>query len=71
MEGVQGGQIFGDIPIADFNHPLDAGSGRLIPTQSVDQYAAALGRWFGIEQSELEGIFPNLANFNNSLNLFI
>lgn len=68
--GVQGGQIYGDIPIADFNHPLDAGSGRLIPTQSVDQYAAALGRWFGIEQSELERIFPNLANFNSSLNLF-
>lgn len=58
--GVQGQQIFGDIPIADFGHPLDAGSGRLIPTQSVDQYAAALGQWFGVPQDEVASIFPNL-----------
>ena len=67
---VQGQQIFGDIPEPTFNHPLDAGNGRLIPSQSVDQYAAALGQWFGIEQNELNRIFPNLVNFAAPPNLF-
>ncbi|MEL7030501.1 MAG: DUF1501 domain-containing protein, partial [Pseudomonadota bacterium] len=44
---VNGRTIYGDIPIADVGHPLDAGSGRLIPSVSVEQYAAAFGGWFG------------------------
>jgi uncharacterized protein (DUF1501 family) len=39
------------------------GQGRLIPTTSVDQYAATLARWFGVDAGELGGILPNLANF--------
>ena len=39
--------------------------GRWIPTTSVDQYAAALSRWFGLPQDAptLASVFPNLANF--------
>jgi len=68
--GVQGQQIFGDIPIADFNHELDAGNGRLIPTQSVEQYAAALGQWFGVAQNDLDLIFPNLKNLGSTPAIF-
>lgn len=39
------------------------GQGRLIPTTSVDQYAATLATWFGVAQSELPGILPNLKRF--------
>jgi len=39
------------------------GQGRLLPTTSVDQYAATLGRWFGADDNELNGILPNLHNF--------
>jgi uncharacterized protein (DUF1501 family) len=39
------------------------GAGRLLPTTSVDQYAATLARWFGVEDAELNGILPNLPNF--------
>lgn len=60
---VQGHQIYGDLPIADFGHSLDAGGGRLIPTVSVDQYAAPLGRWFGLTTGELSSALPNLVNF--------
>jgi uncharacterized protein (DUF1501 family) len=39
------------------------GQGRLLPSTSVDQYAATLASWFGVEATELSGILPNLRNF--------
>jgi uncharacterized protein (DUF1501 family) len=39
------------------------GQGRLLPTTSVDQYAATLASWFGVADSELAGILPNLRHF--------
>ena len=39
------------------------GQGRLLPTTSVDQYAATLAQWFGVAPTELGGVLPNLRNF--------
>jgi uncharacterized protein (DUF1501 family) len=39
------------------------GQGRLLPSTSVDQYAATLARWFGVSSAELPGVLPNLVNF--------
>ena len=39
------------------------GQGRLLPSTSVDQYAATLASWFGVANSELVGILPNLRRF--------
>jgi len=39
------------------------GQGRLLPSTSVDQYAATLARWFGVADTELDGILPNLRHF--------
>ena len=39
------------------------GQGRLLPTTSVDQYAATLAKWFGVGDAELAGILPNLRHF--------
>lgn len=44
------------------------GAGRLLPSTSVDQYAATMARWFGVADAELDGIFPNLRNFGISAN---
>ncbi len=60
---VQGRRIYGDVPVADFNHDQDAGGGRLIPTVSVEQFAEPLGRWFGLSDAEINIALPNLSNF--------
>jgi uncharacterized protein (DUF1501 family) len=39
------------------------GQGRLLPTTSVDQYAATLARWFGVEDGEMATVVPNIANY--------
>ena len=63
---VNGGQILGDIPPPEFDHEYDVGRGRLIPQISVDQYAGALGRWFGLSSSELIDALPGFENFDAS-----
>lgn len=60
---VNGGTIFGDVPEFNLDHSQAAGKGRLIPTTSVSQYAATLGRWFGLTDTELAAAFPGLARF--------
>ena len=70
---VRGGDIYGAFPAygtADgkggFNSPDQIASGALLPRISVDQYAATLGKWFGVADGDLAGILPNLANFEAS-----
>ena len=60
---VNGNNIYGDIPGYDPDHSQDAGNGRLIPTTSVEQYAATIGKWFGLSPAEIQAALPALANF--------
>jgi uncharacterized protein (DUF1501 family) len=60
---VNGNRIYGDLPPAELGHSQDAGGGRLIPSLSVEQYAAPMGRWFGLSDSQLAQALPNLGNF--------
>jgi hypothetical protein len=32
----------------------------------VDQYAASLGRWLGLDESSLAQALPNLGNFSSN-----
>lgn len=61
---VQGGNIYGHLPSPDTgSSDYTDNRGRLIPRVSVEQYAATMGNWFGLEQNRLAQAFPNLANF--------
>ena len=45
------------------NNNDEVGSGRLLPTTSVDQYAATMARWFGVSDSDMSLVLPNIGNF--------
>ena len=70
---VRGGDLYGRFPTlgaknannSNFDSsPDQLGNGALLPQTSVDQLGATLGRWFGLSDAQLLGVFPNLANFN-------
>lgn len=61
---VRGKQIYGSVPDFALGHNADVGSGRIIPALSVEQFAAPLGRWFGLTDGELATALPNLSNFD-------
>jgi len=60
---VLGNRVYGQFPTVALGGPEDAGQGRLIPTTSVDEYAATLARWFGVPDSNLGTVLPNIGRF--------
>jgi uncharacterized protein (DUF1501 family) len=64
---VRGGDMFGQYPTLGIDGPgfenPNMWRNMLIPTTSVDQYAATLGAWMGVSNADLNLIFPNLRNF--------
>jgi uncharacterized protein (DUF1501 family) len=63
---VQGGRFYGTAPRVSIQTDDQVGQGRLLPSTSVDEFAATLARWFGCNTSELPGILPNIARFPNT-----
>ena len=61
---VNGQRFYGTPPAVANNGPDDVGQGRLLPSTSVDQYAATLGKWLGVSDADLLTLLPNLANYN-------
>jgi len=62
---VKGGEIYGTFPELIVGGKDDAGEGRIIPTNSMDQYAATLASWYGLPAGNFADVFPNLARFND------
>lgn len=61
---VRGRAFYGTPPAVANDGPDDVGQGRLLPELSVDQFGATLGSWFGVSDSELGTVMPNLANYS-------
>jgi uncharacterized protein (DUF1501 family) len=63
---VRGGMLYGTFPTLDIGGPDDAvGAGRWIPTTSVDEFSATMASWFGVANSNLSTVFPNIGRFAN------
>lgn len=66
---VNGKAYYGSAPpvsVSNTSAPDDqwhVGQGRLLPSTSVDQYAATLAKWFGVSQAEMSGVLPNIGRF--------
>ena len=63
------GPLGGVFPSLQLNGPDDTDTGqgargRWIPSTSVDQYAATLARWFGLDETNIDTVFPQLRNFS-------
>ncbi len=61
---VNGRDLYGSYPLLQIGGPDDVGGGRMIPSTSADQYAATLAQWFGIPDTDLDIVAPNLNNFD-------
>eukprot|EP01125_Pyxidicula_operculata_P014519 TRINITY_DN483_c0_g6_i1.p1 TRINITY_DN483_c0_g6~~TRINITY_DN483_c0_g6_i1.p1 ORF type:complete len:1985 (+),score=368.79 TRINITY_DN483_c0_g6_i1:207-6161(+) len=64
---VNGGKILGKYPdtLTD-EGSTNLGRGRFIPTTSWDAVWKGLAEWFGVEESQLTTVLPNLKNFEDS-----
>lgn len=63
---VDGGKMFGKLQSLAISGPDDTGTGRWIPTLSVDEHTATLAKWYGLNQNEVAAVLPNLSRFNTS-----
>lgn len=69
---VKGQAFYGTPPpvsVTNTTAPQDqwhVGQGRLLPSTSVDQYAGTLAKWFGVADTELAGILPNIGHFGGA-----
>jgi uncharacterized protein (DUF1501 family) len=69
--GVNGGDVYGRFPTygqsdgnGGFLSDDQLTDGCLLPAISVEQYAATLGSWMGLSNSDLVSVLPNLANWS-------
>jgi uncharacterized protein (DUF1501 family) len=63
---VRGQRTYGRFPTLAINGPDDTNTGRWIPTTAIDQYFSTIATWFGVDNSNLATVFPNLGRFSTS-----
>ena len=56
---VDGGKFWGAAPELSLDGKDTVGQGRLLPSTSVDEYAAALARWMDVSDTDLDTVLPN------------
>jgi uncharacterized protein (DUF1501 family) len=61
---LRGREVHGRMPVTAIGTADDVGSGRLLPSTSVSQLAASLGRWMGLTEAELAWVLPDLPLFS-------
>ncbi|MCG8068419.1 MAG: DUF1501 domain-containing protein [Candidatus Thiodiazotropha taylori] len=67
---LRGGQMIGELPEMLLSGNDDySNKGRMIPTLSQDQVNAPLTQWFGVDQSLISDLFPNIRNFQTGADI--
>ena len=62
--GVNGGKILGHYPERLGEEAAEhVGRGRLLPTTSWEAVWNGVLQWFGVEESQLSTVLPNISNF--------
>jgi uncharacterized protein (DUF1501 family) len=62
-----GGKFYGQFPSLALGGSDDANTrGTLVPTTAVEQYAATMAEWFGVNPSNIPAMFPYVTNFPTS-----
>jgi len=62
---VRGRRIYGEYPSLALKADRMVYRQALVPTRSIDEYFAELAKWFGMHDSDIHEIFPNLSNFHD------
>jgi uncharacterized protein (DUF1501 family) len=62
-DAVRGREIYGAMPRLEIGGPDDVDAGRIIPTTSVEQYAATLLKWWGLDDAQIDSAAPGLTAF--------
>jgi uncharacterized protein (DUF1501 family) len=62
---VKGGRFYGTAPRVSVTSDDQVGQGRLLPSTSVDQYAATLAQWFGVSATDMATVLPNIGRFQS------
>jgi hypothetical protein len=62
---VRGKRLHGTVPVWANNGPDDVGQGRLLPTTGVDQLAATLAGWFGVQPGDMTRVVPNITHYTD------
>ena len=66
---VKGKDLYGRFPITGVNTTDDVGQGRLLPVNSVDQYGGTLAKWFGLTDTQIADVIPNIVNYGSARDL--
>jgi uncharacterized protein (DUF1501 family) len=67
---VNGGRIHGQFPVMNANdsaynpNAYADSRGVMLPTTALAQFGGTLANWMGVADNQLNGLFPELANFN-------
>ena len=65
---IRGGKFIGDLPNLTMGgeHDIqDGGKGRFVPKLAVEQMLASVCDWFGVPDTDMLTLFPNLKNFKS------
>jgi uncharacterized protein (DUF1501 family) len=60
---VDGGKLFGTYPSLAVDGPDDVGNGIILPTISTDEFFTEMLQWFGVSNTDLPYVLPNIENF--------